>query len=376
MKNCSGIILSPGNNEDFGPLVKTRPDYMIPFGARYRIIDFCLSNMANFNVSHVMLYAGSNIRSTIDHISDGSDWELNRRSNGLLINPRVENSQTGKHSDVETFFGSLPFYENMAHENLYIENPMAISKVNLQEAYNTFIEGDYDILILYSEENDKDGRYNGMNKLILDENGRLINIGYNLGTNPKIELQIGRYFIKNKVFIDLVKDAMEKGNANNLIQAVLNNKTRLKIGTYKVESKLFYIHDIDSYYHANMALLDAESYREVFHKNGMVYTKSKDEPSTLYTETAKMSNSLVANGCIIEGEVENSVLFRGVHIHKNAIIRNCIINQGTEIEENAVCVNTITDKNALVGSGVTVAGSANNPYMIGKDQVITNPGLV
>lgn len=108
----------------------------------------------------------------------------------------------------------------------------------------------------------------------------------------------------------------------------------------------------------------------------MVYTKSKDEPSTLYAETAKMSNSLVANGCIIEGEVENSVLFRGVHIHKNAIIRNCIINQGTEIEENAVCVNTITDKNALIESGVTVAGSSNNPYVIGKNQVINNPGLL
>lgn len=376
MRNCSGIILSSGNEKDFGPLVENRPDYMIPFGGRYRIIDFCLSNMANFNVSHVMLYAGSNIRSTIDHISDGSDWELNRRSNGLLINPRFQNPQTGKHSNIHTYFDSLPFYEKKAHDNLYIEDPMAISKVNLQRAYHAFLEGDYDILILYSEENDEDGRYNGMNKLILDENGRLINIGYNLGTNPNIELQIGRYFIKNKVFINLIKDAVEKGNATTLIQAVLNNKNRLKIGTYKVESRLFFIHDIDSYYHANMSLLNADVYNEIFNNNGMVYTKSKDEPSTLYSESARMSNSLVANGCIIEGEVENSVLFRGVHIHKNAIIRNCIINQGTEIEENAVCVNTITDKNAVVGTGVTVAGSSNNPYVIGKGQVINNPGII
>ncbi len=376
MKNCSGIILSPGYEDGLGSLVKTRPDYMIPFGGRYRIIDFALSNMANYNVSHVMLYAGRNIRSTIDHISDGSDWELNRRSNGLLINPVVEDAHSGRHSDMETYFESLPFYEHQARENLYLENPMCLAKINLQTAYNYFEEGDYDILILYSEEQDDQGQYSGMNKLILDQSGRLINIGYNLGTNPKIELQIGRFFIKNKVFIDLVKDAKEKGNARTILQAVLNNRSRLKIGTYRVESRILFIHDIRSYYQANMALLDEAVYAEIFEKNGMVYTKSKDEPSTLYTDEADLNNVLVANGCMIEGKVENSILFRGVHVHKNAIVRNCIINQETEIMENAVCVNTITDKNAMIGEGVTVAGAVNNPYVIGKWDQIENPGLI
>lgn len=373
MKNCNGVIFSPEQDRDFGDLVSDRPNYMLPFGCRYRIIDFALSNMTNYNLSDVLLYAGSNIRSTLDHVGDGSNWEMNRRDRGLVINPVTFNEGSNIISEIETYFKSISYYEHSEQEHIYIENPMVIAKVNLKDAYDAFVDNDYDVMVLYKPVHDEMGYYNGMRKLILDhENGHFINVGYFLGTDPAVNLLIGRMFIKREVFLHIVKHSVENGSAATLLQGILNHKNRLKIGAYQVQCEIEPIFDVDSYYRANMHLLNPEIYDEIFYQGGMVYTKSKDEPSTIYRDSSKPIHSLVANGCIIAGQVENSIIFRGVQIGKNAIVRNCIINQGTIIRENAVCVNVITDKYAMIEEGVTIAGAVTHPFLVGKDEIISN----
>lgn len=370
MKNCIGIIYSNGPDDSYEALSKSRPDYMFPFGGRYRIIDFALSNMSNSNLSHVMLYAGKNIRSTLDHIGDGKNWELNRRNNGLMINPPSYDSLSGEKCEVQTYFDSLPFYEYTKADHIYLQNPMFICKNNIRQAYDVFVDDDYDAMLFYSRMADPEGRYINMQKLILDASGNFVNVGLHLGTQETVDLFLGRAFVKKQVFIDVLKDAVERGNAKTLIQALLNNKNRLKIGVYAVEDYVSIIRDIRSFYQANMDLLHPEVYNELFYQGGMVYTKSKDEPSTLYKAGSLVRNSLIANGCIIEGQVENSIIFRGVRIHKGAIIRNCILIQKTTVEEGAVLVNTISDKYAHIESGLSLVGSAMKPYVIGKNEVV------
>lgn len=371
MKNCIGIINSSQvTSNEYKSLSKARPDYMLPFGGRYRVIDFALSNMSNNNLSKVILYSGKHIRSTLDHIGDGKNWELNRRSNGLTINPPAYDLSSGTNSEIQTYFDSMPFFEFSTQEYIYIDNPMYIVKPNLRQAFDQFEQGDYDVMLFYDEVEDPRGTYINMNKLILDGSGNLVNVGINLGTETAINLYIGNIFMKKKVFIDIVKDGIEKGNAHTMIQAIMNNKSRLKIGTYKIEGHIEVIHDLLTYYRANMNLLDSSIYEELFYKGGMVYTKSKDEPSTLYREGSRVSNSLVANGCIIEGQVENSIIFRGVHVAKNAIVKNSVLIQKTKIEEDAVVVNTITDKYAIVRKGVSLVGSTQNPFVVEKSQIV------
>lgn len=373
MKNCSGVIFSPEQDQNFGELVSDRPNYMLPFGCRYRIIDFALSNMANYNLSDVLLYAGSNIRSTLDHVGDGSNWEMNRRDRGLVINPVSYSRGFNTVSEIESYFQSISYYEHSEQEHIYIENPMVIAKINLKDAYDTFVQNDDDVMLLYKGMVDEMGYLNGMRKLILDkDDGHFINVGYYLGTDPNVDLLIGRMFIKREVFIQLVKHSVENGTAVTLLQAILNHKNRLKVGTYPVRCEIEPIFDVDSYYRANMHLLNPEVYDEIFYQGGMVYTKSKDEPSTIYRNSSKPVHSLVANGCMIAGQVENSIIFRGVQIGKNAIVRNCIINQETIIKDNAVCVNVITDKYAVIEEGVTIAGAFTHPFLVGKDEVIRN----
>lgn len=370
MKNCTGIIISTDLKNNYGGLSKSRPDYMLPFGSRYRLIDFALSNMSNYNLAHVMLYAGSNVRSTLDHIGDGKSWEMNRRNNGLMINPPAFSEWTRQQSAIQTYFDSLTYYEQADQDNIYIKNPMTITKVNLNHAYDEFIDHNYDVMLLYKRSEDSTGKYNGMTKIIMNSDGKFLNIGMNLGTQPHVDLYIGDLFIKKNVFMDLVKDSMEKSNATNLIQAISAHKNRLDIGLMEIDSHIEIIHDLVSYYEANMNLLNREIYQEIFYKGGMVYTKSKDEPSTVYRTGARVSNSLVANGCKIQGQVENCIVFRGVEIEKGAIVRNSILNQGTVVKADSVMVNCITDKYATIESGVTIMGSTSAPYVVGKNQVI------
>lgn len=373
MIDCKGVIFSPEPARNFGNLVSNRPDYMLPFGCRYRVIDFSLSNMANYNLSDVMLYAGHNIRSTLDHVGDGSNWEMNRRDRGLVINPIAYLEGSTRVSEIESYFKSLDYYEYSKQEHIYIENPMIIAKVDLKKSYDEFIEKDYDVMFLYKEVHDEMGYYNGLRNLILDpETGAFKNVGYYLGTDPDVNLLIGRLFIKKKVFLHIIKHSIENGAANTLLQGILNHKNRLKIGALKVDCEIEPIFDVYSYYRANMHLLQPKIYDEIFYQGGMVYTKSKNEPSTIYRDTAKPMRSLVANGCIIAGQVENSIIFRGVKIGKNAIVRNCIINQGSVIKDNAVCVNVITDKYAVIDEGITLAGAMTHPLLIRKNEVIEN----
>ncbi|WP_071705505.1 glucose-1-phosphate adenylyltransferase subunit GlgD [Murdochiella vaginalis] len=374
MKDCLGIIYSRYDGthgyRDFGRLSENRPDYMIPFGGRYRIIDFALSSLSNYSLSRVILYGGNNIRSTLDHVGDGKNWELNRRNNGLFINPPSRNWDQHP-SIIQTYYDSITFFEESTASNIHVMNPMMITKADLDEAYDRFLESGDDVLLFYKNIEDRGGVYTNMSKLILDDQGNFVNMGINLGTNEAFPLYLERMFIKRTVFVELVKRSLERGSATTLVEAVDKERKRLKIGVYEVSAPVLVINDIYSYFQASMSLLDQDLYQEIFFRDNMVYTKSKDEPSTMYASSANVRNSLVANGCIVEGQVENSILSRGVHVHKDAIVRNSILNEKTVVGPNAVVVNTITDKQAVIEEGVTLAGAYSHPFVVGKKEVIS-----
>ncbi|MDO5689518.1 MAG: glucose-1-phosphate adenylyltransferase subunit GlgD [Tissierellia bacterium] len=370
MEKCIGVINSGVTTEIFDTLCKTRPTYMLPFAGRYRLIDFALSNMSNHNVSNVVVYGGKNLRSTLDHLGNGQSWELNRRRNGLFVFPPIYHSDMIVPTDIANYYNTLTFYEHSTQKNMFIDNPMTVVKMDLQDAFEKFIEEDLDVMLFYKTQKDPDGYYLNTSKIILNEQGKLLNIGMNLGTENEFNLYLGKMLIKKDLFITLVKEAVEKGNAHNLRQAIINNKHILKIGTYHLDGHVEVIRDTRTYYQANMNLLNPDIYHELFFGRNMIYTKSKDEPPTTYKSTSKVNNSLIANGCIIEGHVENSIVFRGVKIGKDSIVRNSIIIQKSSIGSDAIVVNVITDKYASIGDGVTVVGNPLQPYVVGKSQVI------
>lgn len=357
------------NDLDYSQLCKHRADYMLPFGGRYRIIDFALSNLANYDINRVILYAGSKLRSTLDHIGNGKSWELNRRSGGLMINP---GNLEGKKSlsEVETYYDTIGYFQNHEFDYIYIKNPMYIVKEDINDAKEKMVEEDLDCLIFSNKTTDTDGEY--LNQAIInsDENGKPGNVGLNLGITDEVDLFLGSIMMKKEVFLRVLRHAMQTDSSSTMLSAIFNYPGDLNIDFYRADKEFEIIKDINSFYEVNMNLLNRETFDKLFYKDGLVYTKSKDEPSTSYTRSSNVKNSLVANGAIIEGEVENSIIFRGAKIGKGAIIRNSIIFQDTVIEDGAILNFVITDKGTEIGHDIRLFGNRSHPYVTSKNEAL------
>lgn len=367
MDNCLGLILNSNIENNFGSLCQNRPVYMLPYAGRYRLVDFTISNMVNHNIKTIAVYTGDKIRSTMDHLGDGKPWELNRRFTGLfLFPPSYDNNPQGKIDEISQIHSTEPFFENMKEEYVFLAHPNVIAKVDLDEVFNKFVETDADITLVYKQQIDPKGEYINFDKLHLNKAGELINIGLNLGTENTFNQYLGMGFIKKEVLMSLVKVAVEKGNANLLKEAMLLQKHKLKINTYEYKGYVQTIRNLETYYKSSMALLDSEIYKNLFFKGGLVFTKAKDEPPTIYRDNCRVENSLIANGCVIEGIVEDSIIFRGVKVGKGALVKNSILMQKTEVGEGAVVVNTIMDKYSEIEADVNVAGSPIIPYVLEK----------
>lgn len=367
MDNCFALISYNNKDGEFGSLCKSRPSYMLPFASRYRLVDVIISNMVNNGIRSVALYTGEKIRSTMDHLSDGKPWSLNSRFHGLFLYPPVrQNSLIERLGDVADFYSTLNFFKVLKEENALIVKSNVIFMEDLDQAYNEFTSSNSDIMLFYVRKDDEKKEFVNTNKLHLDEDGFVTNIGVNLGTEKSFNMFAEAMFIKKDVLVSLVKETVEKGNANSLKDAIIKNKGSLKINSYQLSEPLVLIKDIKSYYDANLHLLNRENFNDMFINNGKVMTKTKDEPSTLYKKQPEVKNSLIANGCFIEGDVESSIVFRGVKIGKGAIVKNSIIMQKSEIKEGAVVINSIIDKYCVIEKDVSLVGSTNQPAIIEK----------
>lgn len=371
MDKCIGVINGISNRNNFGSLCKHRPSYMLPFGGRYRILDFTLSNMVNHGIKTIALFTGQNLRSTLDHIGNGNPWDLNRRFNGLFLFPPIldENRILPK-GNIEQIYSAEEFFIQSKEEYILVYDPNIISKVRLDKVFKHFRDTDADFTLVYKRQNDPHGDFIYRDKMHLDEEGNLISMGINLGTEKEFNLFIEMSFIKKQVFLEIIRNSIERGDVTELRDAMINSREKYKVNTYEFKGHVENISDIKNYYDANLNLLKRDISRELFFHDGLIYTKSKDEPPTSYLEGANVQNSLIANGCIIEGNVQNSIIFRGVNIGKNVIVKNSIVMQKSIIMKDAIVVNSILDKHTYIEEGSRLAGNSSMPYIVQKYQHI------
>lgn len=368
MKNCMGIITVGNMNHDFGGLCTHRPVYMLPFGGRYRLIDIPISTMVNHGIRTVAIYTGDKIRSTMDHLGNGKPWDLNRRFNGLFLFPPAEADY--KRGDLAQYYSTEEFFNRSSEDYVFITHSHILAKVDLSSIFEKFVKSDADIGLIYKNVTDPQGKLINAPKMNIDKEGNLLNIGTNLGTESSFNLYLQMAFLKKSVLKDLVMTSLEKTDLRTLIDAILDNKDRFKIQTYEHDGYMENIFDVKSYYDANLNLFKYDVSQQLFFEGGQIFTKAKDEPSTLYKEGSDVQNSIIANGCIIEGTVENSVIFRGVKIGKGAVVRNSIVMQKSVIEDGSIVVNSILDKYVHVHQGANIVGNREIPYVVEKNRSI------
>lgn len=362
------VYSSEFDSGNYDELCKVRPDYMLPFGGRYRIIDFSLSNLTNYDITNIILFAGKKMRSTLDHIGNGRSWELNRRRGGLTINP--PNYDIANPSEVQTYFDTLRAIEESNAEYVFVTNPMYISKVDIGDAKEAIKSKGSDVLIFTQRTTDEDGFFLNRKIINSDENNKPVSLGTNLGLSDEFDLFAGSLLIKRELLIKVLRYAMERNTMSSLLSAIFSLPGDINIDFYRTEKHLEIVMDTYSFFEANMKLLDEDLYDQLFYQDGLVYTKSKDEPSTSYTKTSKVKNSLVANGAIIEGEIENSIIFRGVKVEKGAVIKNSVIFQDSVVGEGAILNFVITDKGTKVGNNMKLFGNRIHPFVSYKNEIM------
>lgn len=364
LKNYMGILMLHENEDNIKRLTKNRPLASIPFGGRYRIIDFALSNMVNAGITNLGIFTDGKTRSLMDHLGSGKPWDLARKINGLFV---FNFDKSNYYMDeIETLKNNIEyFYQSNDDYAIYSPSYM-ICNIDYKKAAAYHEESGADVTIIYKKIEDGKSNFINCDVLNIDEYNRVLSVGKNIGTDNLNNISMEMFIMKKELLISLILQCIKTGYYKSLKEAIYGKTNILTINAYEFKGYLSCINSVNTYYKTNMDLLNLSTSKELFFENGPIYTKSKDESPTKYTENSKVSNSLVANGCIIEGKVENSLIFRRVIIHKGAEIKNCIIMQNCEIMPGAKLSNIITDKSITIEEGKELKGDKDIPLVIEK----------
>lgn len=365
----TGIIFANANENMLKQLTEQRSMASVPYGSRYRLIDFSLSNLVNAGVSNVGIITKENYRSLMDHVGNGVAWDLDRKNGGLHILPPYFTKGVKRYSGtLDALNGAMDFIENCKSEYIVICNAYTIASVDIAAAVKFHKQKGADFTIVY---------HNGVLPNLMDgtmviktnEENRITEMSFDKG-GETANFGMGITIVNRKLLVKLVKEAYDselESFAKDVIAAKLKT-----LNVYGFEHKEFVavMDSTNSYYKANMALLEKDVRQQLFNKERPVLTKTRDDMPTRYGTKAKVTNSLLGDGCIVEGMVKNSILFRGVKVEKGAVVENCILMQETVVSANTVLENVISDKNAVIGEGMVLKGTQENYFFIKKQQIV------
>ena len=374
MKNVMGIIYTNKDDLSLRELTNQRSVAALPLAGRYRVVDLILSSMVNSGVRNVGVIMQRNYRSLMDHLGSGKEWDLHTRNNGLfLLPPFVTQENGGEYLGVlDALRANFDYLRRSKQRLALLTNSNMVFNMNFEPMIRQHEQTDADITLLYTKVR-RDMELSSAGKhthafLNVETGGRISDMEVNPNAANYDSMYMNVLLIKRTLLMHLVDGAAAHGEHDinrELIQPAIKSGS-LKVYGYEFEGYYRRIETIKSYFRCNMDLLDYNVRQELF-KKSPVYTKTRDDVPAVYREGNSVKNSLVADGCVIEGSVENCVLFRGVHIGRNASVKNAIIMQDSEIEDSVELENVILDKNVTVRAHGRLIGQVQYPIVIGKN---------
>ncbi len=367
--NVLGIVFSNMNEELIREITDKRAMGSVPFGGRYRMIDFILSNMVNSGINKVGVITKSNYQSLMDHLGSGKAWDLSKRRNGLFILPPFGNSNGEFTNRIETLHSVIGFLENSKEDYVLLSDCDVVCNIDLKKVISSHIKRKSDITIVYSNgkvpKNIKD-----LLVVSLDENQKIESISIDPMTSNTYNFSFNMYLMGRELLIKIIRECFSLNKSNFKKDVLQSNVEKLNMYGYKFDGYYHIISSMSEYYNANMEMMNPQVRKELFNSQKPIYTKVRDDMPTRYGLGSKVTNSLVANGCIIEGEVENCVLFRGVKVGKGAKLSNCVIMQDSNIGNNTNLQYVIIDKDVTINNNRTLMGFETYPVYINKASVV------
>ncbi len=367
--NVLGLIHSQAYDYTIRELTSIRTIASIPFGCRYRLIDFPLSHMVNAGISQVGILTQDHYHSLMDHVGSGKPWDLARKTEGMFLLPPYAESKINEFSDtnarISSMYNGMNFIQRCKQEYVLMTDANSVYNFDFQALFDAHDASGADITICY-----KKGALPALdhNMVLTLDGDKVKDIAIankeQAGTEAAYSFNI--FLMRKSTLEYLIKTAAahNMGSFTNVLQA---NQESFKINGFEVTGFAEIIDDIQKYYSVNMALLNPDVCSAVFNTANPILTKISDNVPASYGPHSNVSNSLVADGCQIEGTVKNSVLFRGVVVEKGAVVENCILMQGTTVHANCTLNSLITDKNVTITGGKKLAGDPTYPIYIAKN---------
>lgn len=363
-----GLLFSNMHDEVLPELTKVRAMGSVPFGGRYRLIDFPLSNLVNAGVDKVGVITKSNYQSLMDHLGSGKAWDLSRKTEGLYFLPPFGTSDEQYSGRIASLAGILPFLRNSSEEFVILSDCHVVGNLNYRKLVKAHVESGADVTVACTRgvvprnilspvvETAEDGRITDM--FITDHGEEIVKFG------------VGLYVISRELLMQFVDVAISRHQMSFEWDVLQRHVSDRRLYAYEVPEYMQIISSLDSYFEANRALLDFSVREQLFGNKRPIYTKVRDTEPALYGLHAKVEDSLIADGCKIDGKVENSILFRNVHIGRDAHVCNCIIMQGGVVGDHADLEYVITDKNVCIRDGRALKGCAEYPVAVRKNTMV------
>lgn len=368
MKKMMGLINLDHEQDMFNELTYFRNGASVPFGGRYRLIDFALSNMVDSGVEEVAIFTRNKYRSLLDHLGTGENWNLDRREGGLFILPPDWNDPTDiSKGDLQFFHNNRDYFHRSNSDYILVSGSQFVANTDYKDAFRFHLDRKADVTLISVEVEKLLKDHDPYCRIEADENQWV-----EFMTNDKNNRNVftGVYIINKDVLLELVDKCIAYGKDNFFLHGVKENLSSLKVQTYYYEGYHAFVNSVEGFYRENMNLLSEENYRSLFYRPKFIRTKTSDNPPVKYEDHAVVNNSIISNGCVIEGDVDHSVLFRGVSVKNGSVIKNSIIMQQCTIEEGVYLENVVLDKDVRVTAGQRIIGSKEKPYVVAKRQVI------
>ncbi len=364
--NALGVIFANTYDNLVPELVAERSMASIPFGGRYRLIDFMLSSMANTGIDNVSIIVRRNYHSLMDHLGAGREWDLTRKRGGLnIVPPFAERGVKMYSGRVDALESILSWLEAQKERYVILSDSYIAVNFDFGKLIEAHIASGADVTMVYNRASIPEGARSDNYTVRIDEDGRVTEIlsnDYRLGEQ---NLSMNIYVIERETLIHLVHDAAVRGLIYFERDILARNLKLLNVQAYEFKGYAARISDMKSYFDENMRLLEPGSMEALF-GGAPIYTKIRDDNPTRYLEGSSVKNSLLADGCVVEGTVENCVLFRGCQVKKGAVVKNCVLMQDTVVEPDCHVEYVVTDKNVHITEGKKLSGTDTFPVFIAK----------
>ena len=371
MRNLLGIIDLSESTEGLGELTMHRTLGAVPFGGRYRVIDFTLSNMVNAGIRNVGILLNDRFGPLLDHIKDGKEWDLNRQRDGMFLLPAPLRTDSGEgiSSNLVNLRHNRSYLEKSRQEYALFSGCSMVTNLDYKAVMAFHLEKKADITLIYNQAANLAANP-PYTAVVTGEDGRVLDIALNPRECTSRKVSLNMFVMRKDLLLSLVDHYSARQKRDLFTDAIMPRLGELKIYGYEHQGYVGVINSLKSYYQHSMDVLQPDVWQDLFYSHGLINTKVKHEAPVRYLEGSRVQNSLIATGCTIEGTVENSILFRGVEVGPGVVIKDSIVMQKAKLGPGVSLRNVILDKDVTISAGKTLSGDPSYPLVIAKSSEV------